>query len=375
MWRGGTRCHVPIQRSVLLLRVGVFKSYSKFGHPALCRGISTSPWLRSQEKTQVGALQSAEGNAWQLIQSLWPREASHQGRIAFAAAGLVVGKALAILAPLQLGHLVDALGSGTESLPLGLLAAYGLARLSTSAFNELRAALFATVSQSSCRALARRSFEHLHSLDSSYLLSSKPGALNVVVNRATKSLTQVLNMLLFNVMPIAVECTMALGVMASLAGPECAFAAFNTLVAYVGFTTWFSNHRREIMRRANRAEEDASAVFYDSLANCEIVKYFQGEAHEIHRYDKALARYETEQVSVLHSLAKLNFGQSVIVVSSFTGILGLTSLRVLNGQLPVGDVVAIHGILAQLMQPLGILGGVYRAWDPQCSTVSSFGAF
>jgi len=308
----------------------------------------------------VGALQSAEGNAWQLIQSLWPREASHQGRIAFAAAGLVVGKALAILAPLQLGHLVDALGSGAESLPLGLLAAYGLARLSTSAFNELRAALFATVSQSSCRALARRSFEHLHSLDSSYLLSSKPGALNVVVNRATKSLTQVLNMLLFNVMPIAVECTMALGVMASLAGPECAFAAFNTLVAYVGFTTWFSNHRREIMRRANRAEEDASAVFYDSLANCEIVKYFQGEAHEIHRYDKALARYETEQVSVLHSLAKLNFGQSVIVVSSFTGILALTSLRVLNGQLPVGDVVAIHGILAQLMQPLGILGGVYR---------------
>ena len=80
--------------------------------------------------------------------------------------GLVAGKALAILAPLQLGHLVDALSTQQEALPLGLLAAYGLARLSTSGFNELRAALFATVSQSSCRALARRSFEHLHSLDS-----------------------------------------------------------------------------------------------------------------------------------------------------------------------------------------------------------------
>ena len=44
---------------------------------------------------------------------------------------------------------------------------------------------------------------------------------------------QVLNMLLFNVMPIAVECLMALAVMASLAGPSCAFAAFNTLLAYV----------------------------------------------------------------------------------------------------------------------------------------------
>ncbi|CAK9052416.1 ABC transporter B family member 23 [Durusdinium trenchii] len=332
--------HAPLQRS-LVLRAGTLspKLGSTPSWRVACRGLAAS--LRSPEQEGSGekakALRTAEGNAWQLIRSLWPREASHQGRIAFAAAGLVAGKALAILAPLQLGHLIDALGSGAESLPVGLLAAYGLARLSTSAFNELRSALFATVSQSSCRALARRSFQHLHSLDASYLLSSKPGALNVVVNRATKSLTQVLNMLLFNVMPIAVECAMALGVMATLAGPGCALAAFNTLLAYVAFTTWFSNHRREIMKRANRAEEDASAVFYDSLANCEIVKYFQGEAHEIRRYDTALARYEAEQVSVLHSLAKLNFGQSVIVVSSFTSILALTSLRVLSGQLPAGS--------------------------------------
>ncbi|CAE8628935.1 unnamed protein product, partial [Polarella glacialis] len=79
--------------------------------------------------------------------TLWPREASHQARIAFAVVGLIAGKALAILAPMQLGQLVDALGAGAEVLPIGILAAYGLARLSTSAFNELRAALFATVSQ------------------------------------------------------------------------------------------------------------------------------------------------------------------------------------------------------------------------------------
>ncbi|CAJ1442759.1 unnamed protein product [Effrenium voratum] len=334
--------------------------------PMVCRGLSCSR-PRWQEKQGGNTdLQPKEGSAsvWELMRSLWPREASHQGRVAFAATGLVAGKALAILAPLQLGHLVDALGTA-EALPMGLLAAYGLARLSTSAFNELRAALFATVSQRSCRALARRSFQHLHTLDTSYLLSSKPGALNVVVNRATKSLTQVLNMLLFNVLPIAVECLMALAVMGSLAGPGCAIAATSTIAVYVVFTTQFSNRRREIMRRANRAEEDASAVFYDSLANCEVVKYFQGEVHETKRYDHALARFEKEQVSVLHSLAMLNFGQSLIVVGGFTSILGLTASRVLAGDLPVGDIVAIHGILAQLMQPLGILGGVYRAEGPQ----------
>jgi len=271
-----------------------------------------------------------------------------------------LGKALAIYAPLQLGHLVDALGAGAEALPVGLLAAYGLARLSTTFLNEVRSALFANVSQASCRELSRRSFEHVHGLDAAYLLSSKPGALNVVVARATQSLTQVLNMLLFNVLPIAVEFTLALAVMVSLAGPGCAAWAAGTIAVYVAFTAHFSNLRRDIMRRRNKAEESASSVFFDSLANCEIVKYFQSEDREATRYDAALARFEKEQVDVLHSLAKLNFGQQFIVIGGFTGILGLTASRVLAGDLPVGDVVAIHGILAQLMQPLGILGGVYR---------------
>uniref|UniRef100_A0A7S4W8F4 Uncharacterized protein n=1 Tax=Alexandrium monilatum TaxID=311494 RepID=A0A7S4W8F4_9DINO len=310
--------------------------------------------------TAPAKAEAAEPSPWPLLRSLWPSAASHQARILFAMAGLVAGKALTVFAPLQLGHLVDALGSGAEALPVGILAAYGLARLSTSGFNELRAALFATVSQASCRALALQSFKHLHSLDAMYLQSSKPGALSVIISRATRSLTQVLNMLLFNVLPIAVECAMALAVMASLAGPGCAAVAAATVGTYIVFTTHFSKRRREIMRRANRAEEDATGVFFDSLAHCEAVKYFQSERQESVRYDAALQRFEKEQVSVLHSLAQLNFGQQFIVISGFTAILALTASRVIAGSLPVGDVVAIHAILAQLMQPLGILGGVYR---------------
>lgn len=315
----------------------------------------------STPKSNAGANVSSEtAAALALIWSLWPTEVSHNARIVFAATGLIAGKVLAILAPLQLGHLVDALGVGVEALPLGILAAYGLARLSTSAFNELRAALFATVSQASCRALAKRGFQHLHSLDAAFLISSKPGALSVIVSRATKSLTQVLNMTLFNLMPIVVEFALALGVMASLAGPVCALTAAGTVGAYTAFTTYFSNRRRVIMRRANKAEENSTSVFFDSLTNCEVVKYFQSEAYETTRYDAAVAKYETEQINVLHSLAQLNFGQQIIVVSGFTAILGLSAQQVLSGALPLGDVVAVHGILAQLMQPLGILGGVYR---------------
>lgn len=271
-----------------------------------------------------------------------------------------MSKVCTILAPLQLGHLVNELGAGVEVLPVGILAAYGLARLMGSAFNELRAAVFATVSQGSSRMLARQSFEHLHSLDAAYLVSSKPGALSVVVSRATRSLTQVMNMFAFNILPIAIEFIMALAVMATLGGMTCAGVAASTIFLYVGFTAWFSDKRRVVMRRANKAEEQSSSVFFDSLSNCENVKYFQNERHETSRYDSALARFESDNVKVLHSLAQLNFGQQIIVVCGFTGILAITAARVMEGTIPVGDVVAIHGILAQMMQPLGMLGGFYR---------------
>lgn len=297
---------------------------------------------------------------WPLLRSLWPQDAAQNARIAFAFSGLIAGKALAIYAPLQLGHLIDSLGVGAEALPVGILAAYGLARLSTSFLNELRSALFATVSQDRCRALALRNFTHLHSLDVAFMLSSKPGALNVMLSRATQSLTQVLNMLLFNVLPMVVEFAMALAVMATIAGPYCALWSTATIATYVVFTTKFSGERRKLMRQRNKAEEEASGLFLDSLTNFEVVKYFQGEEREARRYDETVARVEAKQVDVLTSLAKLNFGQQFIVISGFTGVLAITSSHVLTGTLPVGDVVAVHGILAQLMQPLGILGGVYR---------------
>ncbi|CAK0908148.1 unnamed protein product [Prorocentrum cordatum] len=112
------------------------------------------------------------------------------------------------------------------------------------------------------------------------------------------------------------------------------------------------------MRDANRAEEEASSVFFDSITNCEVVKYFQAEETEARRYDQKLACFEQKQVDVLHSLAQLNFGQQAIVVGGFTTVLAITAQHVVSGSLPVGVVVAIHGILAQLMQPLGILGGI-----------------
>lgn len=328
--------------------------------PLVARALSSSADRRPEAIQAVPGKLPKEISPLPLLWSLWPTNRGHNLRIAFALSGLLAGKALAIWAPLQLGHLVNELGAGAEALPVGLLAAYGLARLSSSAFNELRQAMMATVSQATIRSLGRRSFEHLHALDVAYLVSNKPGALGLIVSRGGKSVQQVVTNLLFQVFPIVVEFSMAVVVMASVAGTECAMITTATMSLYLAFTTQYSNKRRELMRRANKADEQVNGVFMDSLTNFEVVKLFQNEAQEVRRYDEALGRFERDQVAVLRSLALLNFGQQIIVVGGFTSILALTASRVLAGELPVGDVVAIQAILAQLMQPLGIIGGIYR---------------
>jgi ABC transporter ATM len=62
----------------------------------------------------------------------------------------------------------------------------GLARLGASAFQELRNAVFAAVSQKAIRRVALNVFSHLHKLDLSFHLTRQTGGLNRAIDRGTK---------------------------------------------------------------------------------------------------------------------------------------------------------------------------------------------
>ncbi len=60
-------------------------------------------------------------------------------------------------------------------LPLGALVAYGLLRLSTTVFTELREFLFSRVTQRAVRTIALRVFRHLHALSLRFHLNRQTG--------------------------------------------------------------------------------------------------------------------------------------------------------------------------------------------------------
>jgi ABC-type transport system involved in Fe-S cluster assembly fused permease/ATPase subunit len=295
---------------------------------------------------------------------LWPKGApAMRVRVVAAMACLVLAKLANFLVPMLFKHLVDVLSPKVAvaiALPLGLLLAYGLARVTTQVFSELRDGIFARVAQRAIRKVALDTFRHLHALSLRFHLDRQTGGLSRVIERGAKGIEFLLSFLLFNVLPTLLEIAMVCGALWYLFDWRYAAVTFVTIGGYIWFTLALTEWRITHRRRMNEADQEANTKAIDSLLNYETVKYFGNEAHEARRYDVALQRYETAAVKTRISLSWLNIGQNVIIALGVTVLMTMSALSVVAHQATVGDFVLVNAYLLQLYLPLNFLGTVYR---------------
>jgi ATP-binding cassette subfamily B protein len=307
------------------------------------------------------------GSLKSLLPYLWPQgEPELKLRVVLASAALVVAKIANVYVPVVFKHMVDALGSPAAlvALPVGLLAAYGLARITAQAFAELRDGIFAKVAQRAIRSLALKTFRHLHALSLSFHLERQTGGLNRAIERGAKGIEFLLSFLLFNVIPTLVEIGMVCVILWVLYDWRFALVTLVTIGLYIAYTLMVTEWRIKLRRTMNESDQLANTKAVDSLLNYETVKYFNNEEHEARRYDEALKVYETAAVRSRVSLAALNIGQVVIIAIGATLIMAMAASGVIFGDggrhLSVGDVVLVNAYLLQLYLPLNFLGTVYR---------------
>lgn len=247
--------------------------------------------------------------------------------------------------------MTPALVGGTIALiPSTLILGYGAARMGASLCNELRNAVFARITQRAIRSVANRLFQHLHGLDLAFHLERQTGAVARTLDRGTRGINFILSSMVFNVVPTVFEVSLVAGILAYKCGPQFAALTAGTIAAYTAFTFSITQWRTRFRKEMNKAESEASARAIDSLINYETIKYFNNEEHERRRYDECLAKYEHAAVETQQSLSALNWGQTAVFSASLAAAMLMCSQGIAAGQLTVGDLVMINGLLFQVSQ-------------------------
>jgi ATP-binding cassette subfamily B protein len=260
---------------------------------------------------------------------------------------------------------VDALApkSGSAAIlavPVALIIAYGLLRVASSGFGELRDAVFAAVQQRTVRRVALRAFRHMHMLSLRFHLDRQTGGLSRGIERGTTGIDNVLRLAVFNIIPTLLEVAMVTGILWTLFDWRFAALTLFAVTLYLGFTLGLTNWRVNIRRKMNESDSDAQSKAVDSLLNYETVKYFGNEAHEAERFDRAWANYERAAVRSQVTLNLLNLGQAAIIALGLALIMLMAAREVAGGHMTVGRFVLVNTYLMQLYQPLNMLGFVYR---------------
>ena len=316
----------------------------------------------SETNPQAKARQHSD---WHVIKNLMPYIWQFKFRVIITLLCLVFAKVANLGVPIVLKKIVDTLSITNTSqalvvVPVSLILAYGLLRLSASLFGELRELIFAKVTESAVRKIGLQVFNYVHSLSLRFHLSRQTGGMTRDVERGTRGIQSLISYSLYSIIPTLIELVMVLAYFFFVYNLWFMVITLIALTCYVVFTIVVTEWRTNFRRQMNDLDSKANQRAVDSLINFETVKYFGNEQFEALRYDENLKKYAQASVKSQKSLALLNFGQQTIIGVGLICILGLASSGVAKGQMSIGDLVLVNVLMIQLYIPLNFLGVLYR---------------
>jgi len=319
---------------------------------------------------------AAPSSDWHTLRRLFPYLWQYKWRVVAALSFMVGAKVANVGVPVLLKSLVDAMtphgaGTGVDAgatggvpalvvVPVALLVAYGLLRLSTSLFAELRELVFAKATAGASRRISLEVFEHLHGLSLRFHLERQTGGMSRDIERGTRAVNSLISYSLYSIIPTLIEVGLVLGFLAVKFDAWFAWITLIALVVYITFTVTVTEWRTQFRKTMNELDSSAQSRAIDSLLNFETVKYFNNEGFEAKRYDENLERYRRAAVKSQTTLSLLNTGQQLIIATGLVAMLWRAAHGVAAGTMTLGDLVMVNAFMIQLYIPLGFLGVIYR---------------
>ena len=312
------------------------------------------------------AASPAPRSDWATLRRLLPYLWQYKWRVIAALSFMIGAKLANVGVPVLLKNLVDTMNPATREaaallvVPVGLLVAYGLLRLSTSLFTELRELIFSKATEGAARRISLEVFNHLHALSLRFHLERQTGGMTRDIERGTRAVHSLISYSLYSIVPTIIEVALVLTLLAVKFDVWFAGITLIALVLYIAFTVTVTEWRTQFRRQMNELDSSAHSRAIDSLLNYETVKYFNNEAFEARRYDESLERYRRAAIKSQATLSLLNTGQQLIIALALVAMLWRATQGVIEGRMTLGDLVMVNAFMIQLYIPLGFLGVIYR---------------
>jgi len=286
-----------------------------------------------------------------------------RGRVFLALLFLLLAKLANVMIPFAMKHIVDALDSSQSQIiavPIVFLAMYGMLRLGTILFGEIRDTIFGRVTERAMHRIGLKLFKHLHALDLDFHLSRRTGGIARDIDRGTNGINFLMRFMLFNIIPTLLEISLITVILLVSYSAWYALIIVTAVTIYIAYSVILTEKRTSIVRQMNEMDSQTNTRAIDSLLNFETVKYFGNEDYEAEQYDQNLTGWEKARARNRLSMAALNSGQAFVIAASITAIMTLAAYDVSSGKMTLGDLVLVNAYMMQLFIPLNFLGFVYR---------------
>ncbi len=294
-----------------------------------------------------------------ILQLGWP----YRFRLAAAVLLTVLGAAVALVVPLGLRELVDAVFQEEnrallDTLTLALIALF-LAR-SAAAFGGKY--LLGWTGERVVADLRKKVYRHLHRQSLRFFEDHRTGDLTSRLTNDVGSVRSAVKDALPNLLTQSLSLVGSVALMVVL-NWRLSLIIFLIVPAVTGFAVYFGRKIRALARDIQDRLADTTAVAEEALASIRVVKAFARSDYEVDRYNEAVedlfgtARYRVLVSALFESTVGLLFFAALVAIFWYGGI------EVLAGRLTEGDLVAFVFYAFNIARSVGSMSQLYSTFN------------
>ena len=289
----------------------------------------------------------------------WP----YRYRLLAALALTVLGTSVALVVPLGLRELVDAVFQEAnrgllDQLTLALIALFVLRAAASFGGNYL----LGWTGERVVADLRKRVYRHLHRQSLRFFSNSRTGDLTSRLTNDVGSVRSAVTDALSNLLTQSLSLLGSVTLMVVL-NWRLSLIIFLVVPAVTGFAVFFGRKIRALARRIQDRLADTTAVAEEALAAIRVVKSFARSSYEVERYDEAVeALFGTARYRVLVS-ALFRSSVGLLFFAALVGIFWYGGIEVLAGRLTEGDLVAFIFYAFNIARSVGGLSQLYSTFN------------